>query len=110
MSSRSIVLLLGLSIAFAGGLNRDAAAESRATGCQARPSGMLRSEGRWMYRVLRATGEKCWFRVGIGRAQRTERVADVAAREAQIDPEESAVRTCVAAPTGPAPRNAQWRY
>lgn len=110
MSFRSVGLLLGLSIAFAGGLNREAAAESPATGCQARPSGLLHSEGRWMYRILRTTGEKCWFRVGIGRAQRTERIADVAAREAQLDPEESTVQTCVAAPTGPAPRNAQWRY
>jgi len=110
MSFRPIVLLLGLSISFVGGLNREAAAESLATGCQARPSGLLRSEGRWMYRLLRATGEKCWFRAGIGRAQRTERVTDVAASEAQIDPEESTVQACVATPTGPAPRTGQWRY
>lgn len=110
MSFRPIALLLGLSISFVGGLNREAAAESLATGCQAKPSGLLRSEGRWMYRTIRTTGEKCWFRVGVGRTQRAERVAGVAAREAQIDSAGSTVQTCVAAPTGPAPRNAQWRY
>lgn len=110
MSFRPIVLLLGLSISLVSGLNREAAAESLATSCQARPSGLPRPEGRWMYRTIRTTGEKCWFRVGIGRTQRTERVADVATREAQIDPADSNVQTCVAAPTGPARRNAQWRY
>lgn len=110
MSFRPIVLLLGLSISLVGGLNREAAAESLATGCQASPPGLLRSEGRWMYRTIRTTGQKCWFCVGVARTQRAERVAEVAAREAQIDPAESGVGTCVAAPTGPAPRNAQWRY
>ena len=110
MSFRPIVLLLGLSISFVGALNREAAAESLATGCQARPSGFLHSEGRWMYRTIRTTGEKCWFRVGARRTQRAERVAGVAVREAQIDPAGSTVQTCVAAPAGPAPRNAQWRY
>jgi len=110
MSFRPIVLLLGLSISFVGGLYGEAAAENLPTNCQARPSGLPRSEGRWMYRTIRTTGEKCWFRIGKGRTQRTERVAGVAAREAQIDPAESTVRACVAAPTGPAPRDSQWRY
>ena len=110
MSFRPIALLFGLSISFVGGLNREAAAESLATGCQVRPSGLLHSEGRWMYRTIRTTGEKCWFRVGIGRTQRAARVAGVAVREAQADAAGATVQTCVAAPTGPAPRNAQWRY
>jgi hypothetical protein len=110
MSFRPIVLLLGLSISFVSGLNREAAAENLATGCQAKPSGLRHSEGRWMYRTIRTTGEKCWFRVGIGRTQRAERAASVAVREAQIDLAGSTAQTCVAAPTDPAPRNAQWRY
>lgn len=110
MSFRPIALLLGLSISLVAGLNREAAAENLATSCQARPSGLPRSEGRWMYRTIRTTGEKCWFRVGAGRTQSTERVAVVAARDAQIDPAESTARTCVAAPAGPAPRNDRWRY
>lgn len=110
MPFRPIALLLGLSISLVGGLSREAAAENSATSCQARPSGLPRSEGRWMYRTIRTTGEKCWFRVGIEGTRRLERVAGVAAREAQIDMAEPTARTCIAAPTGPAPRNARWRY
>jgi hypothetical protein len=110
MSFRPIALFIGLSISLAGGLHRASAAESLTAGCQPSPSGLAHSGERWMYRKIRATGEKCWYRAGARRARPAEQIAVVASDEAQYDPAESSAGTCVAAPTGPAPRNTQWRY
>src|ERR1700761_2139041 len=110
MSFRSIALLLGLSIPFVGGLPREAAAENMAANCQARPYGLPRQEGRWMYRTDRTTGQKCWFLAGVRGTQRIEKAAVTAERSALTMPEETTVQSCVGTPSAPAARNTQWRY
>src|SRR6202012_1356785 len=78
--------------------------------CQARPYGLPRQEGRWMYRTDRTTGQKCWFLAGVRGTQRIEKAAVTAERSALTMPEETTVQSCVGTPSAPAARNTQWRY
>lgn len=64
-----------------------------------------------MYRIIRTTGQKCWFlRAEVGSTRRVEQSPPVAELAARSRPVQPTVPSCVAAPDSTAPRNTEWRY
>lgn len=115
MNFGSTALLLSLLIAVAGGSAsaRGIAVENLDASCHAHPMSVSRSDGRWMYRTMPATGQKCWF-------IRADRRRESQPHEQQIlilaynGPGSGFMQShtshCLASPNGPSPRNSHWRY
>jgi hypothetical protein len=114
MNFRSTTLLLSLLIAIAGGSAsaRGIAVENLDASCDAHPISVSRSEGRWMYRTMRATGQKCWFVGADGRRSRPheQRILILAYNGIGSGLMQSQTSRCLASPNGPSPRNSHWRY
>lgn len=112
MNFSSTMLLLTLLIAIAGGSAsaRGVAVENLDAGCHAQPMSVSRTEGRWMYRTTRATGQKCRFRLDSGNTRRELRSLILAYDGIGSGFTQSRELSCLAAPNGPSPRNTHWRY
>lgn len=114
MNFSSTTLLLSLLIAIAGGSasGRGIAVENLDASCHAHPMSVSRSEGRWMYRAMRAKGEKCWFvRADSRRSQPGEQRTLILAYDGIGSGfMQSQTSRCLASPNGPSPRNSHWRY
>ncbi|MDE2601886.1 MAG: hypothetical protein KGL62_05890 [Bradyrhizobium sp.] len=113
MNFSSTALLLTLSIAIAGGLAsaREVAAENMDAGCHAHPMRASHSDGRWMYRRIRGSRQKCWFlRADSRSTPREQRSPIVAKDEAGTGFMQSQAPSCLAFPNGQSPRNTRWRY
>ncbi|HEX2366457.1 MAG TPA: hypothetical protein VHJ00_15720, partial [Bradyrhizobium sp.] len=111
MSFRTATFLFSVSIALVCGMDRAVAAASLDANCNAHPVSVSRSEGRWSYRTIRTTGQKCWFLRSDGKSVRRAMQASVVPEHgSQSRSIQQAVSGCAASPDAPAPRNAQWRY
>jgi hypothetical protein len=111
MSFRTATFLFSVSIALVCGMDRAVAAASLDANCNAHPVSVSRSEGRWSYRTIRTTGEKCWFLRSDGKSVRRAMQASVVPEHgSQSRSIQQVVSDCAARPDAPAPRNAQWRY
>ncbi|MDE2467763.1 MAG: hypothetical protein KGL35_03235 [Bradyrhizobium sp.] len=118
MNFSSTTLLLTLLMAIAGGSAsaRGIAVENLDAGCHAHPMSASRSEGRWTYRTIRATGQKCWFLRTDRRTTPREPRSLILAFDGIGSDGIGSVFTqsresgCLAAPNAPSPRNTRWRY
>ena len=112
MTFNSTALLLALTIIFVGG---SAAAhgignESAGEACRARPSSAPRSDGRWMFRINRTSGEKCWFWADSRKPATRRHIPILAYGDEEGIDAKSQSSSCARSPNGPARANTQWRY
>jgi hypothetical protein len=114
MNFSSTTLLLSLLIAIVGGSAsaRGIAVENLDASCHADPMTVSRSEGRWTYRTMRATGQKCWFVGADSRRSRPheQRILILAYNGTGSGLVQSQTSRCLASPNGPSPGNTHWRY
>ena len=114
MNFSSTILSLSLLIAIAGGSAsaRGIAVENLDASCHFHPMSVSRSEGRWTYRTIRTTGQKCWFvRADSRRSTPHEQRSVILAYDGLASGlMQSQAPSCLASPNGPSPRNTHWRY
>jgi hypothetical protein len=112
MTFNTTALLLTLTIIFFGG---SASAhgignESAGEACRARPASAPHSDGRWMYRINRTSGEKCWFWADSRKPANRRHIPILAYDDTESVDAKSQSSNCARSPSGPARANTQWRY